>query len=60
MSLPWLGESYMSPTGCGEHSPSVLAHLAKVLAMQDITENEVLKAADSGCANYSKRMLDTH
>ena len=49
----------MSPTGCGEHCASVLAHLAKVLAMLDKPENEVLKTADSGYASYSKRLPDT-
>ena len=36
-----------------------LAHLAKVLAMIGKPENEVLKAADSGYASYSKRLPDT-
>jgi hypothetical protein len=49
----------MSPTGCGEHCPSVLAHLAKVLAMVDKPENEVLKTADSGYASYYKRLPNT-
>ena len=46
----------MSLIGCVEHCASRLAHLAKVLAMPYITENEVLKNADSGCACYFKRL----
>lgn len=49
----------INPTRCGEHCPSVLAHLAKVLAMIGKPEDEVLKNADSGYASYSRRLPDT-
>ncbi len=36
-----------------------LAHLAKVLAVAEKPEDEVLINADSGYARYSKRLPDT-
>ncbi len=36
-----------------------LAHLAKVLAVPEKPEDEVLETADSGYARYSKRLQDT-
>ena len=48
MCLPHPGESCMSPIRCGEHCASVLAHLAKVLAMPKKPKNEALRTADCG------------
>ena len=49
----------ITPTRCGEQCPSVLAHLAKVLAMIGKPENEVLKTTDCRYASSSRRLPDT-